>query len=227
MRRARGWARLRQASDDQRISPPLVSGRRHNDFGVGEHRSVGLLLRQTEDGIGVEVRDQDCLDASGIDIGGHRLAGNETRIGIEGLHLAAASGVAENRFAVQLDGEHGDRNRHEFSGQASIGQGLFCLSDSRVNEVLRIMHFLPNAVIQAVISAPPTLYRRKLGSDLASSRHWLVLAWHGRGRRLLAFFRRDQSQTSVQGKSGPAATAAEKITSRRDVVGISAPLKSP
>jgi hypothetical protein len=105
---------------------------------------------------------------------------------------AAASGVAENELAVQLDSERGDRIRYEFSGQAGISPGLFCLGDSRIACVLRIMHFLPNAVIRG----------GDFGiSDLVSirslrpshRRHWLVLAWHARGRRLLAFFRRDQS----------------------------------
>jgi hypothetical protein len=50
-------------------------------------------------------------------------------------------------FEVQLDGEHGELNRHECSGQPGTGQG-FCLGDSRVAEVLRIMPFLLNAIIR-------------------------------------------------------------------------------
>src|SRR5262249_15937089 len=109
---------------------------------------------------------------------------------------------------------------------------MFCLTDSRVAEVLRIMHFLPNAVIQGgdfgisdLVSEKARLGIRRLRPS--HRRHWLVLAWHGRGRRLPAFVPRDQSQTSVQSKPGPGATAADEITSRRDVVGILAPLKFP
>ena len=73
----------------------------------------------------------------------------------------------------------------------ALARACFVSATVAFADVLRIMHFLPNAVIRG----------GDFGiSDLVSirslrpshRRHWFVLAWHARGRGLLTFFRRDQ-----------------------------------
>jgi hypothetical protein len=127
---------------------------------------------------------------------------------------------------VQLDSERGDRIRYEFSGQAGISPGLFCLGDSRVADVLRIMHFLPNAVIRG----------GDFGiSDLVSIRslrpsHPAPLACAGLACARPAsagFLPARPEHTSGHSKPSPTATADDEITSRRKRCRHFSPLKFP
>src|SRR5215813_4915784 len=116
---------------------------------------------------------------------GHHLAGNENSRRVEGLNLIAAPGVAKNKLAVELDHKHADRNRYERGGEPSSRQRPFCLGDSGVAEVRRIMRFFPNAVV----------YGGALGiSNLVPEKAF------GRSRGLLASWWCGYCQTSVEAK---------------------------
>src|SRR5262245_1461181 len=127
----------------------------------------------------MEVRNKDGLYPARIDSGRthvvQQLSGGEDRLRIVGLHLTAASRIAERELAVDVDHQGRNWDRNEIGAQPSSCQGLLGLFHAGVAKVGRIVRFLPDAVVESGTHRCPD-------AKAMETRHWIrrLGAAHGR-----------------------------------------------